>query len=94
MRFTVCTPTFNRAHTLDRVYDSLMAQTFKDFEWVIIDDGSSDRTKELVSEWQSEAPFPIRYEFQKNQGKHIAVNLGAQLAAGELFLVVFDLLSY
>ncbi|MFQ5451045.1 MAG: glycosyltransferase family 2 protein, partial [Nitrospinaceae bacterium] len=46
--FTVFTPTYNRAYTLDRVYNSLVAQTFRDFEWLIVDDGSTDNTKELV----------------------------------------------
>ena len=87
MLFTVCTATFNRAHTLHRVFDSLKAQTFQDFEWLVIDDGSSDDTQALVLKWQSEATFPIRYERQQNQGKHIAINLGAQIAAGELFLI-------
>lgn len=87
MRFTVCTATFNRAHTLHRVFDSLIAQTFRDFEWLVIDDGSSDETETLIAQWQSKASFPIRYEFQQNQGKHIAINLGAKLALGDLFLI-------
>ena len=87
MKFTVCTATFNRAHTLHRVYESLLTQTFKDFEWIIIDDGSTDNTKSLVANWQSKAPFPITYHAQRNQGKHIAINLGVTLAAGELFAI-------
>lgn len=87
MLFTVCTATFNRAHTLHRVFDSLTVQTIQDFEWLVIDDGSSDNTQALILKWQSEATFPIRYERQQNQGKHIAINLGAQIAMGELFLV-------
>ncbi len=81
MRFTVFTPTFDRAHTLDRVYRSLCVQTFKEFEWVIVDDGSTDGTDDLVAGWQTENRFPISYEKQPNQGKHIAVNLGAILGA-------------
>ena len=87
MRFTVFTPTYDRAHTLDRVYNSLCAQTFTDFEWVIVDDGSNDNTAQLVAGWRKENVFPIYYEKQSNQGKHIAVNRGAQLARGELFLI-------
>ena len=87
MRFTVFTPTFDRAHTLDRVYYSLCVQTFKDFEWVIVDDGSTDGTTGLVAGWQKENPFSIQYEKQPNQGKHIAVNRGVELARGELFLI-------
>lgn len=84
--FTVFTPTFNRAATLPRVYDSLRAQTLRDFEWVIVDDGSSDGTGALVETWKAEADFPITYVWQENQGKHVAFNRGVALASGELFL--------
>lgn len=87
MLFSVCTPTFNRAHTLRRVYDSLLAQTCKDFEWIVIDDGSSDKTRALVSEWQKEAWFPITYQYQANCGKHVSVNQAVAIAKGELFLI-------
>lgn len=86
--FTVFTPTFNRAHTLQRVYGSLVAQTFCDFEWLIVDDGSSDGTGALVAGWMDEARFPIRYQWQPNQGKHVAFNRGVQLAEGEMFLTL------
>ena len=88
MRFTVMTPTFNRAHTLTRVFDSLKQQTFHDFEWLIIDDGSSDETA-LVSRFRESASFPIRYEWKSNGGKHTAMNLGVKLAAGD-FVLFFD----
>lgn len=87
MKFTVCTATFNRAHTLERVFSSLLAQTVQDFEWLVIDDGSTDNTDKLIQEWALSAPFPIRYEFQENQGKHVAINRGARLANGEFFLI-------
>src|SRR4028119_2117569 len=87
--FTVFTPTYNRAHTLHRVYDSLKAQTYRDFEWLIVDDGSTDDTKQLVEQWQKEANFPIRYIYQENAGKHVACNRGVREAKGELFLT-FD----
>jgi glycosyltransferase involved in cell wall biosynthesis len=87
MRFTVLTPTFNRAHTLGRVYESLCAQAFRDFEWIIVDDGSTDGTKDLVSTW--EPFFPIRYLWQPNRGKHTAMNLGVSAAQGE-FVLFFD----
>jgi len=86
--FTVFTPTFNRAHTLHRPYESLLAQTFKDFEWLIVDDGSSDNTKALVMKWRQEAWFPIRYIWQENSGKHFAFNRGVREAYGELFLII------
>ena len=84
--FTVFTPTYNRAHTLHRVYDSLKAQTFRDFEWLIVDDGSTDGTKALVRQWQGEADFPIVYIWQEHAGKQVADNRGVQEAQGELFL--------
>jgi hypothetical protein len=87
--FTVFTPTYNREHTLHRVYESLSAQTYRDFEWLIIDDGSADQTRATVERWQQENLFPIRYIYQENQGKHIALNRGAAIAEGELFLT-FD----
>ena len=71
--FTVFTPTYNRAHTLHRVYGSLKVQTFRDFEWLIVDDGSTDDTEALVKQWQAEANFPIRYIWQKNSGKHLGI---------------------
>ena len=87
-RFTVFTPTFNRADTLSRVYDSLSAQTFDDFEWLIIDDGSTDGTRKLVTSWQDGSTFPIRYLHQPNAGKHLAHNWAVEEALGELFLVL------
>lgn len=86
---TVFTPTFNRAHTLPCVYHSLCKQTFRDFEWVIVDDGSVDGTNELVNQWILEKKISIRYFQQTNQGKHVAHNRAVDEARGELFLV-FD----
>jgi glycosyltransferase involved in cell wall biosynthesis/SAM-dependent methyltransferase len=86
--FTVFTPTYNRAATLPRVYASLTAQTFRDFEWLIGDDGSSDGTRELVERWMREASFPIRYFWQPNRGKHVTYNEGVRRAQGELFLTL------
>jgi glycosyltransferase involved in cell wall biosynthesis len=88
-QFTVFTPTHNRAHTLHRVYDSLIAQTCSDFEWLVIDDGSTDETRSQITAWQAIAPFPIRYIYQPAQGKHVAYNRAAQEAEGE-FLVCLD----
>ena len=86
--FTVFTPTYNRAHTLNRVYQSLQKQTYRDFEWLILDDGSTDGTTDLINEWQKEAGFPIRYIWQENQGINIAINEGVKEALGELFLII------
>ncbi len=87
--FTVFTPTFNRAHTLGRVYESLKAQTMSDFEWLVVDDGSTDETRELIERWAEEAPFPVRYFHQPNSGKHIAENLAAREARGQ-FVATID----
>jgi glycosyltransferase involved in cell wall biosynthesis len=87
MRFTVLTPTFNRARCLERVYESLCAQTFRDFEWVIVDDGSTDETRELVASWKTF--FPIRYTWKPNGGMHTAINVGVRQATGE-FIVQMD----
>lgn len=71
---TIFTPTFNRAYCLERAYRSLCRQTCKSFEWLIIDDGSSDNTKELIESWISEKIVTIRYIYQDNQGMHGAHN--------------------
>ncbi len=87
--FTVFTPSYNRAHTLHRVYESLKAQTYRDFEWLIVDDASKDNTREVVEQWQQEKIIPIRYIYQEHGHKHIAFARGAKEADGELFLT-FD----
>lgn len=71
---TVFTPAYNRAHLLPRLYESLCRQTSDDFEWLVIDDGSSDNTKELVAQWIRENRIVIRYIYQQNQGMHGAHN--------------------
>ena len=71
---TIFTPAYNRAHTIGRTYESLCRQTCKDFEWLVIDDGSSDNTRELVEGWMTENKIPIRYIYQENQGMHGAHN--------------------
>ena len=86
---TVFTPTFNRAHTLHRVFESLTQQTFRDFEWLVVDDGSTDNTQQLIDSWTQAADFPIHYFFQPNGGKHIAHNTALTLAEGT-FLVIAD----
>lgn len=71
---TIFTPAYNRAHTITRTYESLCRQTCKDFEWLVIDDGSTDNTCRLVEKWIEEDIIPIRYIYQHNQGMHGAHN--------------------
>lgn len=87
-RFTVCTPTYNREKLLPRVYASLKTQTFADFEWLIVDDGSVDGTADLVSQWTEEASFPIRYVWKENGGKHSAHNVCVSESRGEFFVMI------
>ena len=71
---TIVTPTYNRANKLEKVFESLKKQTRKDFEWLVIDDGSIDNTKDIIEILKKEADFDVFYYKQDNQGKHIALN--------------------
>ncbi len=90
MKITVFTPTYNRAGTIERLYHSLQKQSFKDFEWLVIDDGSTDNTRELFErKWCSEKnDFPIRYFYSTNKGKMKEMNVAMDLAEGDLFFTV------
>lgn len=72
---TVFTPTYNRAHTLPRLYQSLCAQTSDDFEWLVIDDGSTDGTKDLMAQWKQENAIPIQYVYKDNGGLYTGYNV-------------------
>ena len=92
---TVFTPTYNRAKLLPRLYESLCKQTFRGLEWLIVDDGSKDDTREVVESFMNRNDnengnnnFPIRYFYQDNGGKHRAINHGVREAKGELFLIL------
>lgn len=86
---TVFTPTYNRKDLIDRLYQSLLQQTQKNFEWLVVDDGSSDDTENFFVKLSSmEHPFPIRYIKQNNGGKHRAINNGVNNALGKLFFIV------
>ena len=84
--FTIFTPTYNRADRLHRVYDSLNNQTMKDFEWLIIDDGSTDNTREVVDAFINKNEMQIRYIWQENGHKKKAFNHGVREANGFLFI--------
>ena len=78
---TVLTPTYNRASMLPNLREALLAQTKRDFLWLIVDDGSTDETESLVRAWQAEGTLEIRYVKRENGGKHCALNTG--IAVGE-----------
>lgn len=87
MKLTIHTATYNRAYILGKAYESLCAQTCKDFEWIITDDGSTDGTDVLVRSWQEkENGFPIVYNPLKHVGLPRALNSGVACASGQWFM--------
>ena len=88
MLFTIFTPTYNRAYILPKLYSSLLNQVNQNFQWLIVDDGSTDNTEILIKEFISENKIPIRYFKQKNQGKHIAINKAIGLAQLPWFCII------
>ena len=84
--FTVFTGTYNRGALLHRVYDSLLAQTIRDFEWIVVDDGSTDDTRERISSMVNEDRIRIRYFYKPNGGVHTAHNLAVRHATGKFFM--------
>lgn len=93
---TIFTPTYNRIKTLKRTFESIL-QLKKEvsyrgkpinFEWIIIDDGSTDDTRSVVEQWCNKSSFPIFYYWQENQGKHVAMNFATSIAKGEFFLTL------
>ena len=86
-RITVFTPSYNRAGTLNRVYESLVSQTYRNFNWIIVDDGSHDNTREVVEQFIEEADFEIKYIYKENGGKHTAINRALKETEAELFLI-------
>ena len=86
---TIFTPTFNRAYRLTDLYNSLLSQTSTNFEWIIVDDCSTDNTEKLVQSWIQENKINIIYHKQnQNGGKHRAINKGVNFAHGDLFFIV------
>lgn len=86
MKVTIITPTFNRAHLLPDTIESVLAQTYKDFEYIILDDGSRDNTKDVVQPYLADSR--LRYVYHDNMGEAETVNQGWQLARGEYFTQV------
>lgn len=87
-RVAILTPTYNRASTLRKLYESLEKQTCKDFVWFLVDDGSQDDTKVLVEEWKQLGKVDIRYIAKANGGKHTALNSGISRIEEELTFIV------
>lgn len=85
---TVLTPTYNRVLLLDVLYESLTEQYFPDFEWVVIDDGSTDSTSDLFEKIMQEKKIRINYIRKRNGGKHTAINRGVKEAKGDIILIV------
>ena len=86
MKFTIFTPTYNRKILLEKLYNSLQKQTYSDFEWIIVDDGSTDGTEETVKKFLSEKKLNIKYFYKENGGKQRAYNFATDKAEGELFI--------
>lgn len=75
----IFTPTYNRKQLLEKLFNSLLAQTIYDFNWLIVDDGSTDGTHQLIEGWKKKSPFAIKYIFKENGGKHTAFNAALDL---------------
>lgn len=90
MRLTVFTPSYNRAYTLARLFESLKRQSFLNFEWILIDDGSEDNTAELAEGFRADPDRRFDFTFirTENGGKHRAINRAVKIARGELFFIV------
>jgi len=85
---TIFTPTYNRAYCISNLYESLKRQTCKDFEWIVIDDGSTDDTSQIFDQWiKEEKDFDIIYAKTKNKGKMPAVNMGVKLSTAPFFFI-------
>ena len=85
---TILTPAYNRAHTLPMLYGSLLKQTSDDFEWLLVDDGSTDGTRKLAKDWEDEGKLAFRDLYKLNGGKHTALNEGIGRISSELTFIV------
>ncbi len=85
-KFSIVVPSYNRAYILGRLFESLVEQTYRDFEVLLIDDGSTDNTEEVCCSYQEK--LNIRYFKKENGGKHTALNVGIEKAEGEYFIIL------
>ena len=89
VKLSIITTVYNRAYILNELYESLVRQSSKNFEWIVIDDGSTDDTWTLLKKYKNdESLFSITIEKQENQGKHVAVNQAVAMAKGEFAFIV------
>lgn len=90
MKVTVSTPIYNRGNFIPSIYENLCCQTYSDIEWIVVDDGSTDDTKNIMINItnNNNHSFPITYLYKLNGGKHSAINMGVQHAQGELFFIL------
>lgn len=88
MYFTICIPTYNRSYILNRALRSLERQTFKDFEVLVVDDGSTDNTKKFLDNYIINSNLKIKYFYKSNGGKHTALNLGVKESFGKYFIIL------
>lgn len=86
--FTICIPTFNRGYIIEKTLKSLENQTFKDFEVLVVDDGSNDNTESIIENFKKETYLELHYIKKDNGGKHTALNSGIQLAKGKFFIIL------
>lgn len=86
--FSIITPTYNRAYILEKLFNSLNIQTYKNFEWVVGDDGSTDNTEELIASFKEKASFNIRYIKLEHKGKAKAYEVILNSSKGEYILSV------
>lgn len=89
LKLAILTPTFNRGELLKVAYNSLKSQSNKNFVWYVVDDGSSDNTREVVEEIENENAVCVKYFFKENGGKHTALNFGLQKVEEE-FVIILD----
>lgn len=85
---TILTPTYNRGYCIKNLYNSLLNQTKMDFKWIIVDDGSTDSTKEVIESIQEDGIISIEYLYKENGGKHTAVNVGVRCVDTKYVFIV------
>lgn len=88
MNVTILTPTYNREKQLNKLYESLLKQTNKEFLWYVIDDGSSDDTESNILKYQKQGKIKIEYRKKENAGKHTAINLAIKYINTPLVFIV------